>query len=209
VRRGAWCGVAVAAALTCGCAETTPGDKVKDDLATMKAERTPDKLLDRGLAFASVGDMTRAEQYLAAALEAGADPRVVLPPLLKVCIAAKRYRVAIDYAMPTLRKHPRDAHLRYVVASLRASVGDAVGARADLGKVIELEPSDPRARFAYAVLLRDQCGDLPAADEQFRAYLALEPQGEHAEEAQASLLKPVKARSADEGTEYRDLKAVP
>jgi Flp pilus assembly protein TadD len=134
---------------------------------------------------------------------------VVLAPLLKVCVIAKRYRVAIDYAAPVLRKHPRDARLRYVVASLRASVGDVTGARADLDKVIELSPDDPQVRFAYGVLLRDQAGDLASADTQFRAYLDLEPEGEHAEEARASLLKPVKARSTDESIENRELKAIP
>jgi tetratricopeptide (TPR) repeat protein len=181
---------------------------VKDDVALMKSERTPDKLVDRGLAFASVGDYTRAEQYLAAALEAGADPGTVLPPLLKVCVAAKRYRVAIDYAEPVLRKHPSDAHLRYVVASLRASIGDAPGARAEMEKVVSLDPQDAKVRFSFAVLLRDQCGDPGAADEQFRAYLRIDPAGEHAEEARASLLKPV-PRSVDVAPENRELKSIP
>ena len=52
-----------------GCASQSHADKVKDDLAQVKAERAPDKLVDRGLAFANVGDLTRAEQYLAAALD--------------------------------------------------------------------------------------------------------------------------------------------
>jgi Tfp pilus assembly protein PilF len=185
------------------------GDKVKDDVAAMHRERAPDKMMERGLAFANVGDLTRAEQYLAAALEGGADPAQALPPLLKVCIAAKRYRVAIDYATPVLRAHPSDARLRYVVASLRASVGDAAGARADLAQVVEESPDDAGVRFAYAVLLRDQCSDPGAADAQFREYLRLEPAGAHAEEARASLMKPVQARSVDVAPENRELKSIP
>ena len=119
----------------------------------------------------------------------------MLPPLLKVCVAAHRFRVAIDYAKPVLRAHPSDAHLRYVVASLKATIGDAPGARADLAKVVELEPKDADVRFAYATLLRDDCGDLEAADAEFRAYLAIGAGGSHAEEARASLLKKVEASS--------------
>ncbi len=199
---------AIAVALV-ACGGPSQGEKVKSDVAEIKAERSPDKLVDRGLAFAQVGDLTRAEQYLAAALDAGADSEIVLPPLLKVCVQAKRFRVAIDYATPVLRKHPSDTHLRYVIASLRATVGDFLQARADMEQVVAQTPNDPGARYAYAVLLRDNCGDLEAADAQFRAYLALAPQGDHAEEARASLLKPVQARSVEDPSDSRELKSVP
>jgi hypothetical protein len=76
-------------------------------------------------------------------------------------------------------------------------------------KVVELEPEDAKVRFSFAVLLRDQCGDPEAADEQFRAYLRIDPGGEHAEEARASLLKPVQARSVDLAPENRELKSIP
>jgi thioredoxin-like negative regulator of GroEL len=180
----------LAACLIAGC-ESTPGEKMAKDVRSVEEERAVDKLVDRGLAFAQVGDFTRAEQYLAAALDSGADEARVLPQLLRVCIAAKRYRVAIDYASPILRKHPNDAHLRFVVASLRATIGDALGARADLEQVARALPEDATVRFAYAVHLRDQCGDRGKADEQFREYLRLAPGGEHAEEARASLLQVV------------------
>lgn len=180
----------IATLFAAGCA-STPGERVAKDVETVKEERTTEKLLERGKAFASVGDMTRAEQYLSAALDQGADEATVLPLLLRVCIAAKRYRVAIDYATPYLHKHPGDAHLRFVVASLRAEIGDTLAARAELQRVVEETPNDAGVRFSYAVLLRDQCHDPSNADEQFREYLRLSPQGEHAEEARASLLKAV------------------
>ena len=95
---------------------------MREDLATMKAERSVDKLVLRGRAFASVGDETRAEQYFSAAIDAGGNAAEILPELLRVCIASKRYRVAIEYASPWLERNPRDVKLRFVIASLRASV---------------------------------------------------------------------------------------
>src|SRR5262249_30987608 len=161
----------IASCLSAMACASTPGEKIAKDVETVKEERTTEKLVDRGLAFASVGDLTRAEQYLSAALDQGADETKVLPALLRVCIAAKRYRVAIDYATPYLRKHPGDNRLRFVVASLRAETGDVVLARADLEHVVKDAPDDAGARFAYAVLLRDDCNDAGSADAQFREYL--------------------------------------
>ncbi|HEY6458645.1 MAG TPA: hypothetical protein VIY73_00800 [Polyangiaceae bacterium] len=188
--KGAAC---VALVLLASCASSSPGSgkQIQEDLATMRSERSPDKLAARGHAFATVGDMTRAEQYLSAAIDAGGDPAVLLPELLRVCIASKRYRVAIDYAAPWLRRYPSDTKLRFVVASLRSSIGDAVGAKTDLQEVLANTPDDAPAHFAYAVLLRDQLGDLGDADHEFREYIRLAPAGPHAEEARAALLKTV------------------
>jgi tetratricopeptide (TPR) repeat protein len=169
----------------------SPADRVRDDLATMKSEHSVDKLVARGRAFASVGDLTRAEQYLSAAIDIGGDPAVILPQLLTVCIDANRYRVAIAYATPWLERHPRDRKLRFVVASLRTNVGDALGARADLERLVTDGPNDARVHFAYAVLLRDYLGNHAEADDQFRAYLRLDPNGPHAEEARSALLRTV------------------
>ncbi len=178
-----------------GCAGK-PLDRVAHDVTIVREERTPDKLVARGMAFADVGDLVRAEQYLAAALDAGADPNVVLPKLLRVCITSGNHLAAINYAAPLLQRHPDDAHLRFVVAELRMVTGDAQGARADLEQVVELTPADPAPHFAYARLLKDKVGDPLAADREFRAYLRLAPEGDHAEEARASLLKVVAVQEA-------------
>lgn len=191
-----WSAIAALAALACSasaaCAPPAQnGEQVQEDLATMKAERSADKLAARGRAFASVGDFTRAEQYLSAAIDVGGDPAVLLPELLKVCIAAKRYRVAIAYATPWLSRFPADSKLHFVVAALRVSIGDAEGAKKDLEDIIAAQPQDATAHFAYAVLLRDQLNDLVDADREFREYLRLAPGGSHVDEARASLLKSV------------------
>jgi tetratricopeptide (TPR) repeat protein len=193
--------VAVAVAGACaalsslGACAPTRGERVAQTISIIAAERTPEKLLERGLAFAQVGDLTRAEQYLVAALDAGASPDAVLPKLLVVCVANAHYRAGISYASPELQRNPDNASLRFVVAELEALTGDAAAAREDLGKVTEAQPADPAPHFAYARLLRDEIGDRAGADREFRAYLSLDPRGEHANEARAFLLKPVAPRA--------------
>ncbi len=182
--------VLLAVLSTTACA-AKPSDRVARDVSVVRAERSPDKLVARGAAFADVGDLTRAEQYFAAALEAGADPSVVLPKLLRVCITSGNHLAAIHYATPLLQRHPDDANLRFVVAELRTVTGDTEGARADLEKVVEITPDEPAPHFAYGRLLKDQVRDAVAADREFREYLRLAPEGEHADESRSSLLKVV------------------
>ena len=170
-------------------------EQVARDVSIIAAEHKPDTLTQRGLAFAQVGDMTRAEQYLVAALDTGAPAATILPKLLVVCIASSHYRAGIEYAAPELQRDPENASLRFVVAELEALTGDTTAARGDLDKVTEAQPSEPAPHFAYARLLRDEVGDRVAADKEFRAYLRLAPRGEHANEARASLLKTVVAEN--------------
>lgn len=185
--------LAILGALAVPACASRPADRVARDVSTVRTERAPDKLVARGTAFASVGDLTRAEQYLAAALDAGADPDVVLPRLLRVCINSGNHRAAIGYAAPLLQRHPDDANLRFVVAELRAATGDPGGARADLERVVALDPDAPAPHFAFARLLRDQLRDPVGADREFRAYLRVAPAGEHADESRASLLLAVRS----------------
>ncbi len=174
---------------TCACGPRTPAEKAQADIETMRHESTVDKLVERGRAFAAVGDSTRAEEYLAAALEAGADPKEVLPLLMKVCVSAGRYRAAIAYGEGHLRRHPEDARTRFVVGTLYAALGENKPARENLERAVEERPNDPNAHYALAVLARDADNDLVEADKHFREYLRLDPNGAHAEEAKNSLLK--------------------
>lgn len=173
-----------------GCA-ATPGQKMQADVMAFRKEGTPDKLYERGRAFAAVGDMTRAEEYLAAAMEAGYDDRKVIPILLRVCTQDHRYRVAIQYATHYLVKHPHDIGTRYVLGTLHAAVGDAANAKIELEKVLKARPDQAEVHYALAVLLKEQEDEAVEADRHFREYLRLAPTGAHAEEARASLLKEV------------------
>jgi Tfp pilus assembly protein PilF len=190
-RRRKKIGVALLIAALAACGPRTPAEATKADLDTMKRETEVDKLVDRGRGFASVGDFTRAEEYLAAALEQGAEPKVVLPMLMQVCIASGKYRVAVQYGENHLRKHPDDVRTRFVVGTLYAALGDSRPARENLETVVEQRPNDSNAHYALAVLARDdaQNPDLVLADRHFREYLRLDPNGAHAEEAKNSLLK--------------------
>lgn len=160
-------------------------------METMRRESSADKLYERGRGFAAVGDMTRAEEYLAAAIDQGEDPKKALPLLMQVCVNAGRYRVAIDYGETHLRKHPEDARTRFVIGTIYAALGEHKPARENLELVVEQRPNDSNAHYALAVLARDADQDLIAADKHFREYLRLDPNGVHAEEARSSLLKPV------------------
>jgi Flp pilus assembly protein TadD len=157
----------------------------------LRAEQTPEKLLHRGRGFASVGDLTRAEEYLAAALDAGANPLAVMPLLLMVCVQDSRFRLAAKYAEEHLQKHPTDRRSRLVLATIYAGLGDVVPAERELRRVLAEEPNEAQAHFALAVLLRDAKGDPAGADLQFRDYLRLSPTGTYAEEARGGLLGSV------------------
>ncbi len=182
------CGLALGALM--GCA-STPGSTVKARMETINKEDTPEKLLDRGKAFASMGDATRAEEYFAAAIAKGGNEERIEPLLLSVCATNGRYRVAIEYAEQYLAKHPSDVRVRFLLGALYEAVGDGAAARSNLELVLDARPDDADAHYALAVLLRDQERDPVAADPHFREYLRLSPRGPHAEEAQASLLKSV------------------
>lgn len=161
------------------------------DLALYKKDHNPKRLIEYGKGFAAVGDLTRAEQYFTAALDAGGDDAVITPLLLKVCIQDGRYRVAIQYGETFLRKHPNDVRTRFVLAALYLAISDNVAARVQFERVLQVKPEEADAHFALAVLMRDNQQDIVTADRHFREYLRLKPGGAHAEEAQSSLLKSV------------------
>jgi tetratricopeptide (TPR) repeat protein len=171
-----------------GCA-SRPEQRLQADVQTFQAEQSPARLSARGRGFAALGDTTRAREYFDAALEAGGDEHELTPLLLSVCVRDGRYRLAIGYAERFLRKHPRDPRMRFVLGTLRAGVGEPLAAEGEFTKVILTNPDNPDAQYALAVLLRDQRGDLVRADRHFRAYLQLQPEGEHSEEAKSSLLQ--------------------
>jgi tetratricopeptide (TPR) repeat protein len=173
-----------------GCADS-PGERLQKNVKTIKRDQRPDRLIELGKGFASVGDLTRAEQYFSAAIEMGADEREVLPLLLRVCVLDGRFQMAIQYAENHLQHAPTDIATRFVVGSLYSAIGNTEKAQSAYNQVLEVEPDNADAHFALAVLLRDIGGDPVLADHHFREYLRLKPGGAHVEEAQASLLKTV------------------
>jgi Flp pilus assembly protein TadD len=175
------------ASLASGCARNKQAETAQT-LHTFQAEQSPEKLLERGRGFAAVGDLTRAEEYLGAALERGADPRLVMPLLLASCVQDGRLRLAVQYAEDQLRKHPTDVRTRFVLGTLYAGLGEVEHAEAALRRVLVEKPDEAQAHYALAVLLRDR-GDSAGAEEHFREYVRIDPRGTYAEEARAGLTR--------------------
>jgi len=133
--------VAASLAALCGCAKTA-AQKAEADLASVRKEADAKTLLERGKGFAAVGDHTRAEEYLASAIDAGADPRDVLPLLFDVCVRTGRYRSAIQHGENHLRKFPHDIETRVMVGALYTAISEGKPARMHLEQVVgKLDPN--------------------------------------------------------------------
>lgn len=169
-----------------GCAHVGPG--VKESAPASLQPLAAEQLLVVARAAEQLGDGLRAQQYLLSALRAGAQPQRVLPWLLRLYVADGQYRLAIDTAREHLRVHPRDTGLRILLAGLYEATELEAVALEQYERVIASAPEDARAHFALAALLRERGREPGRADQHFRAYLALDPQGENADEARAALL---------------------
>ncbi|HEY5960354.1 MAG TPA: tetratricopeptide repeat protein, partial [Polyangiaceae bacterium] len=154
-------------------------------------ERAAAPLMEKAEEYAAVGDHMRAEQYFSAALSRGAGEQRVLPLLVRECIADERYRSATQYLEEYLRRHPTQHNARFLLASLHLSLGQAEVAKRELMIVLRALPQHADAHYALATLLRDHSANYAGADAHFREYLALRPDGSHAEEARGSLLVTV------------------
>ncbi len=145
------------------------------------------QLFALGNTFAAAGDLTRAEQYLATALRHGHDPERTMRALLSVCLRASRLRSALAYATPHLQAHPSDIALRQLVASIELALGDVRGAERELRRVLSQNQEEADAQFLLATILQQAPGHEAEAAEHFASYVALRPEGSHAEEARSSL----------------------
>ena len=145
--------------------------------------------LGLGLEFARAGDSVRAEQYLAAALDSGADPNVALLPLLKLCIKASRFEAAAQYAEIYLKEVAAKRELEMLLGGLFVTLDQSDKAILHLGRVTKNYPQYALAHFLLGRLLLTQEGAIELADQHFRTYLKLEPEGHYASEARESLLK--------------------
>jgi tetratricopeptide (TPR) repeat protein len=179
------------ACLAWGCTKA-PGAKVRDEIQSIRGGNDPERLTKLGEAYRSVGDMNRAAQYFALAIEMGGDEKKLVPRVIEARIQDKQYRLSIALGEEYLRKHPEDVSLRFVVASLHGALSETDEAKHALEQVLRMAPQHPEAHYAMAVLMRDQRKDLLQADVHFREYLTIDANGPHAEEARGSLLQEVK-----------------
>ena len=179
--------VALGAALSVGCAGGRGAGA--DTANAVEKGYAPDRLLEIGRAHRRAGDATRAEQYFAAVLESRSATETqraaALKEVLATCIEAQRFRVAIDYAEPELRKHPDDVALLRLVASLAAAAGDGLKARESYERLLLRAPNDAEAELGFARVLRDAFADRREASLHFDRYLQLAPSGPYAQEARS------------------------
>ncbi len=188
------------AVLATRCATTQSGRETESPEVRAQVEQMRrirwEQMANDGESAATSGDFTRAEQYLAAALQRGAPPERLLPRLLRVCINAHRYRAAVEYARPYLSEHEEAWSLRFLVASIHVGLNEPLTASRHLELVLRHNPNHADSEFLLGSLYRDDLQNLAVADQHFRRYLELAPDGEHAGAARAGLLRRV-----DEGAQ--------
>lgn len=172
---------------------------------------TPDaavvQLFQQGVALAREGDLTRAEEYLAAAHRAGGHDAKTLSALLGVCVRASRLRSVLAYAAPYLQEHPAEPRLWLLVASVQLALGQLAEAQrsgehalvpsraeaqaADTGAPHEAAAHYLLGRVATALATHAAGASRrkyeAAARAHFERSLALAPDGRHGEELRASL----------------------
>ena len=184
-----WVLALLASAFVGACAPVS-GAVVDQNVEKVRQERQYERLFARGRAYAQVGDLTRAEQYLSAAMDSGAEPEAVMPLLLRVCVESGRFRAGIGYAGEYLKTHPNNVPLRFLLGSMMQAVDEPDGAMEQFERVVKADPDHADAHYALAVLARDK-QDLVRADHHFREYLRILPEGPFADEAKNSLLVSV------------------
>jgi Tfp pilus assembly protein PilF len=155
------------------------------------ASVTAQQLYDTGLAAARAGDLVRAEQYLVASMQRGMPEPRVLRQLVSVCVQASRFRAAVAYARPYLERHPHDWALRYLLGTILEGLDEHQSARREIEAVIADNARHAEAHFLLATLLRERFNDPVSADVHFRQYIEIAPDGSHAEEARAGMLRQV------------------
>ena len=182
--------IALAGALLMGCAASAapPSEPRKSAAPTDSAKAVrAEEIARQGEQAAENGDTVRAEQYLALAIEMGADRERLLPLLLKVCLSSFRLRAALNHAKPYLREHPEDDPLRYLVATIHLGLGEKEEARKRLEELVERNPTNVDALYLLGVL--DSEIDPDRAREYLQRYLELSPSGRHAAEVRSRLLE--------------------
>jgi tetratricopeptide (TPR) repeat protein len=150
---------------------------------------SPDDLLAVADLAERSGDTLRAQQYLRSALESGIDTKQVLVRLLRLYVADGQYRSAIESAHEGLRLHAHDIALRLLLADLYRATDLTAAAQEQYERVLAEAPDQARAHLELGQLLHESGRDSARADEHFRTYLSLRPDGPEAGDVRARLLK--------------------
>lgn len=155
-----------ACAASAGPARRPPGDPI--------AGVAGEELFARGMAYGRQGDLTRAEQYLGAALLKGYQRRETIVALLEVCVASSRLRAGVEYAEGYLLQHPEDGPLHYMVGHVHLALKNRQRARHHLRSASNAQRPVGRAALVLAEF-EYGAGNAAAARDALRAYLAQRP----------------------------------
>jgi tetratricopeptide (TPR) repeat protein len=175
----------VLSVLLSACGATAKGPQSVTPNQEALAVQNRQELVSRGREAMRRGDSIRAEHYFALALEQGYESAELLPELLAVCLSSSRLRSALNYAEPYLRKHPKDANLRYLVATVHLGLNQTHAAKQELYAVLRHDPSSADAHFLLGIL---EFETTPArAKQHLVEFLKLRPEGDKANEARELL----------------------
>jgi Tfp pilus assembly protein PilF len=189
--RTVFCAALTLATTVVGCGQTNHAPLASAATAASDQAAAAKELLELGLELAREGDAVRGEQYLVSALDAGADANAALLPLLKLCIKSGRFEAAAQYAEAYGKDVAAKRDLDLLLGGLYVTLDERDKAVLHLQRVTRRYPEHAMAHLLLARVLQQQSRDLQQADEQFRAYLRLAPEGPFAAEARESLLTRV------------------
>ena len=134
------------------------------------------------------GDLQAARE--AFRKSAGADPKFVLPLLTLALMDLKQNRMqeASEWTGRALRLAPNLPEANYYNAVAHSTLGNLEAAEASIRQVHTSQEAAkyPRTRFLLGNILA-QRGDLPAAAQEFRRFLELEPAGAAADAVRKQL----------------------
>jgi tetratricopeptide (TPR) repeat protein len=125
------------------------------------------------------GDLLRAEQYYLRAEALGVPQDTIVPRIVRVLVASKRYDEALDRCNKRLAAKPGDRATRFVEASLLVALERPKDAERELNALVRTQPKDPEAYLALGKLYRDG-NDAEHARVMFEKYLELAPDGRDA-----------------------------
>jgi tetratricopeptide (TPR) repeat protein len=174
-------------AISAACVSQQQGPKgppPNDPIASVAAS----ELRAQGLGFARRGDLVRAQQYLSASMAKGFDEGVIVPEIVKVCIASSRLRAALAFAEPYLMRNPEDAGMQYVVGTIHMALGNLQEASAHLDGALRAGSLGEDALFSLA-LVAEQRGDHEIVRTNLERYLSGSPRGRYASRAKSMLAK--------------------
>jgi Flp pilus assembly protein TadD len=165
---------------------------------------TREQLFEVALFHAQRGDFFRAEQYLVASRLHGHEDEATTYWLVRICVSAGRYHAALRHAREHLRRNPGNWRLRLVVASIHEALGEADEARRQLDGVVQTAPGRALPHYRIGMLDGASRENRERARAHLERYLALAPEGAHADEARAALQRwdadDAMARSDSEAT---------